>query len=132
MHVAITELRPDKFLVYDTSVDDYEMALLAKKYKDVPDVGIWVKYGTWEYFMHGGGCRLTSTVTGERLEWDVPHQDLFELEWFLNWFRWLRKCNLDYASISDKEVYAAINHLQETGIIKRKKIPSGYKLYLVD
>lgn len=130
VYEAIVELRPDKFTTADKSVNDYDAALLAEKYKNVPDIGIWVKYGKWNYYMHGSGCRLTSTISGEPLEWDVPEQGSFELDWFLNWFRWLKQCNATYASIADADVHAIITQLHGEGTIIRHKIMSGYKLQL--
>ena len=45
--------------------------------------GIWHDQNgeTWNYFMHGGGCRLTHPITAEVIDWDYPniHQWLSEL-----------------------------------------------------
>jgi hypothetical protein len=47
----------------------------------------------WNYFMHGGGCRLRNPVTGEIIDWDCPsvihfdvHKFCFHLEWQITKF----------------------------------------------
>jgi hypothetical protein len=61
--------------------------------KRVPQIGTWVDddAGVWKYFLHGGGCKLTNTATGEPIDWDCPDVLSFDpwkfrphLEWQLD------------------------------------------------
>ena len=52
--------------------------------------GIWQDQTgeTWNYFMHGGGCRLRNPVTGEMIDWDcrsVVHFDIYTFCFHLEW-----------------------------------------------
>jgi hypothetical protein len=49
----------------------------------VPQTGIWNDHegNTWHYYLHGGGCRLTHTITGEPIDWDCPNPLTFD-PWF--------------------------------------------------
>ena len=43
---------------------------------------------TWNYFMHGGGCRLRHGITGEVIDWDCPDTsrfDAFKFAFHLEW-----------------------------------------------
>jgi Domain of unknown function (DUF6896) len=43
---------------------------------------------TWDYYLHGGGCRLTHTITSEIIDWDCPsvlHFDAFKFGYHLEW-----------------------------------------------
>lgn len=43
---------------------------------------------TWNYFMHGGGCRLRNAITGEVIDWDCPDTsgfDVFKFVFHLEW-----------------------------------------------
>lgn len=61
--------------------------------KNTPKVnqnGTWQgKNGeTWNYFLHGGGCRLRHPITGEVIDWDPPsviHFDVFKFGFHLEW-----------------------------------------------
>jgi hypothetical protein len=51
--------------------------------------GVWKN--EWQFFRHGGGCKLTHLRTGEPIEWDAPdpqaittHRFLDNLAWRLN------------------------------------------------
>lgn len=48
--------------------------------------GIWKH--DWEYWVHGGGCRLTHLHTSERIEWDGPDPHEFDIYWFMNHLLW--------------------------------------------
>jgi hypothetical protein len=52
--------------------------------------GYWGRDKEWRYFLHGRGCRLVHTVTGEPIEWDAPDVQRFDPHWFVNWLNWLR------------------------------------------
>ena len=56
----------------------------------VNQIGTWEdKAGeTWNYFMHGGGCRLINAITGEVIDWDCPDTtrfDRFKFAFHLEW-----------------------------------------------
>ena len=84
-----------KFFTVSTSNlgEKFKNALQTQIENNTPRVnqaGIWHdKYGnTWDYFLHGGGCRLTNKETGEPIDWDCPnprHFDSFKFCFHLKW-----------------------------------------------
>jgi hypothetical protein len=52
----------------------------------VPQEGRWkdMEGEVWGYYLHGGGCRLTHTHTGEPIDWDCPNVLVFD-PWFFQW-----------------------------------------------
>jgi hypothetical protein len=115
---AITELRPDKFGIYNKNTPEVFVAL-ADKVLHVPDMGTWKRYGRWRYFMHGAGCLLTNFITAEPLEWDAPHRHEFDPYWFINWCLWLRKLHPDDPLLTEAALKQALSALQAQGIIKQ-------------
>jgi len=61
-----------------------------RDYKTVPQSGVWKDADgqEWDYFMHGGGCRLTHKITRELIDWDPPntsHFDPWKFRFHLIW-----------------------------------------------
>ncbi|HRF97836.1 MAG TPA: hypothetical protein PLZ51_21660 [Aggregatilineales bacterium] len=132
VYEAIQELRPDFFIVHDKSISNEDVLKVVRQYQKVPFRGTWQKYGTWEYYIHGIGCRLTNLVSGEIIEWDIPHITHFERLWFMNWVNWVRKANHTYQSLSEEVVYDLFNQLEQDGVIERIHPDNNFKLRFVD
>ena len=52
--------------------------------------GIWRddENNEWQYFLHGGGCRLTNMKTGEPIDWDCPDLNSYDKYKFLHHLEW--------------------------------------------
>src|SRR5688572_17128800 len=50
-----------------------QLALRASE-RELTQSGVWHdrENSEWRYFLHGSGCRLTHTQTGEPIDWDCP------------------------------------------------------------
>jgi len=131
IYEAITDLRPYMFLIDDKNASNEHLIAVTLKYKDVPNRGIWKKYGTWEYYIHGNGCRLTNLMSKEQIEWDVAQLNYFYVPWFLNWFDWVRKINGVYSDIANDTLYDLLDELQMDGHIDRIYPENKQKLRLI-
>ncbi len=95
---ALKELRPDFFI---ETTDENVAIILA--YRRSSQIGYWGEGKQWEYFIHGRGCRLIHTITGEPVEWDVYDLNTFNQDWFIRHLEWLLKQkNQDKSLISVK------------------------------
>lgn len=71
--------------------EDHKLYSMRKRVEalQLPDKGVWVDPdgNEWEYYLHGRGCRLTNTLTGEPIDWEcnVP---AFETWFFLQYLEW--------------------------------------------
>jgi hypothetical protein len=68
-------------------VDQYRRAM--EQVAHIPSSGFWGDNDEWQYSLHGGGCRLVHTVTGEPINWDAPKVERFDKFWFLDYLVWL-------------------------------------------
>jgi hypothetical protein len=90
---AMQQLRPD--LWFQTHQEEWTAALLGElkalqaQAAGIPQKGSWGEHDEWEYFFHGGGCRLVHTSTGEPIDWDAPNTHRFDTFWFLNYLQWV-------------------------------------------
>jgi hypothetical protein len=75
-----------------------------KEYIRATQIGHWGQDDEWDYFLHGGGCKLTHTVTGEVIEWDAPHLQHFDPSWFVNWLMWFINSHKDDGDLLIKSV----------------------------
>ncbi len=106
----ITALHPDFIARADKSVSIMELLELAQKYHHVPQIGVWyTPEGSWDYFFHGGGCRLTHQQTGEPIDWDPPNTNVVDSYKFAYWLEWAIRTqpntldvNLEKLSFNDK------------------------------
>jgi len=71
----------------DELIDQYRQAV--EDAAHIPQRGYWGDNNEWQYFLHGGGCRLIHTLTGEPLNWDAPKVERFDKFWFLDYLVWL-------------------------------------------
>ncbi len=74
-------------------IDSSQPRSRSKEYLSATQIGHWGEGGEWRYFLHGGGCRLTHTVTGEVIDWDAPDLNRFDPYWFVGWLTWFLKEN---------------------------------------
>jgi len=128
----LQELRPHFFAVQDKSVSGEELVKLASQSMHIPSRGTWQKYGTWRYFIHGGGCRLTNMISGEVIEWDTPYITQFERLWFMQWVNWVKKVNNTYQSLTEEVVYDLLHQLEEEGVVERVHPNNDFKLRFVE
>jgi len=125
----LQELRPHFFAVHDKSVSGIDLVNLVRQgILHVPFTGTWQKYGTWKYYIHGAGCRLTNMISGEVIEWDTPHVTDFDLKWFMNWINWVKNVNHTYQSVTEDVVYNLLNQLEQEGVVERPR-PSHIFLF---
>jgi hypothetical protein len=107
-----------------------------------PSIGFWGENNEWKYIVHGVGCKLVHRNTGEPIEWDTPHLEIFDRYWFVNWFVWImnaQRDNVDVASLSsivvkiqrdelEKFVY---RHIDEIKFIEALDYPFSNKYRLL-
>jgi|GEM_PF-4123426 len=88
----IQKLHPDFLLCHKlktaTDAETHQILDMVKSYKDVPQSGFWGVNNEWQYFFHGGGCRLVHTVTKEPIDWDPPDITIFDLHKFKPYVVW--------------------------------------------
>ena len=72
----------------DEAKELWEAAQRAQSRRPVASQGVWGDSGEWIYLLHGKGCRLRSTLTGEVIDWDCPNVEAFDSYFFLNHLRW--------------------------------------------
>ncbi len=101
----------------------------AKSRRAVIQQGIWSKSKEWIYFLHGGGCRLSNTFTGEVIDWDCPDVESFDPYSFLNHLSWRLEVEEEYSLkrirewISNKaepleeSILELLNQMVEDGLI---------------
>ena len=67
----------------------YQVAKRASEMK-LPQRGIWhdSEQNEWEYYLHGGGCKLTNVETGEPINWDAPNVNSFTQMFFERHLLW--------------------------------------------
>jgi hypothetical protein len=131
---AMQQLRPD--LWFQTHQKEWTAAILAElealqaQVAGIPPKGYWGENDRWEYFFHGGGCRLVHTFTGEPIDWDAPNVRRFDKFSFLNYMQWVLKhdpvdpavltiqAELGHCHSSMRELtFSLLNHLQGFGFL---------------
>jgi hypothetical protein len=128
----------------DLFIEGSELYNVAKRAEalGVPQVGFWKDYdhNEWKYFLHGGGCRLTNTETGEPIEWNCPNKlsftpwfFCFHLEWQLdsperknkllhtrNWIQEIQPRDSDWINIMT-QIEALIGEMIDDGLINEDR-----------
>lgn len=90
----------------------------SKEYASATGWGHWGQDNEWEYVLHGIGCRLTHTITGECIDWDAPNLYRFDPNWFVGqWLAWFLQKNAE-----DEAASIILTALPEQGDAFRKKI----------
>ncbi|MBZ0294030.1 MAG: hypothetical protein K8L99_15820 [Anaerolineae bacterium] len=113
---AMRALRPDLVMRTENEGTPEEWARLRLEYKSKPAIGEW---GSWEYFLHGDGCRLTHKITGEPIEWDTGDIMRFDRFWFANHLEWQL-----HLSVEDKNISYIRVWLQNVLGINKEPSPS--------
>jgi len=130
VHECMTELRPDLIAIADKAMSRHKKVEIIQKQPRNPrisNIGTWQKYGTWEYYIHGGGCRLINLMTEEPLEWDAPDMNSFDDLWFFNWCKWVSQINKQYSNISEDILKKEFENLKKAGQIIQVD-PNKYQL----
>jgi hypothetical protein len=67
----------------------YRVAKRASE-RNLSQSGIWRdgKKNEWRYFLHGGGCRLTNSATGEPIDWNCSNVMLYDKYFFIRHLNW--------------------------------------------
>ena len=110
---VMRELRPDIIVRLEKRVDSMtqeQWIELRLENQRKSQVGFWGKEQEWEYFFHGGGCRLIHKQTGERINWDAGDLNTFNLDWFISHLQWHLKQSDDNEDI--KIVRSALNYTE--------------------
>lgn len=110
---AMRDLRPDIIMPLENRGDSIYWAELREKHTKMPQVGYWGENAEWEYFLHGGGCRLIHRETGERIEWDAGDLNRFNVDWFVIYLQWLLK----YDHNNDEDIRTVRSLLQTIEVI---------------
>jgi hypothetical protein len=84
--------------------------LRTKEFISATSRGTW---GDWSYWLHGGGCRLVHSQTGERIEWDAPDLQSFDKNWFANWLDWRKP-------IERASLFAALERLAKSNALREE------------
>jgi hypothetical protein len=95
-----------------------------KEYASATQLGDWGPNREWKYFLHGGGCRLTHTITGEMIDWDAPDLYRFDQYSFVIWLDWSLKQNLFFRQPEEERAILTISAMinQQNERIFRKEI----------
>ncbi|MHB8629078.1 MAG: DUF6896 domain-containing protein [Aggregatilineales bacterium] len=111
---AIVELRPDRAAAWGMiPVDQLPEHLRVRDKYSIIFRGDWGDNKEWHYFLHGGGCRLIHSTTGEPIEWDAPNVQRFDRHWFANWVKWtLTQRNEEPAIVTIKSQEIASDRLE--------------------
>src|SRR5689334_11936237 len=72
----------------DSSKKLWEAIERARSRKPIKSVGTWRGSGEWTYSLHGKGCMLRNSITGEEIDWDCPNPRRFDRYFFLEHLRW--------------------------------------------
>jgi hypothetical protein len=86
---AMRDLRPDIIMRVESKGNSELQAELKKKFAQDPGRGQWGQNNEWEYRLHGIGCHLTHTLTGEIIGWDLGSLKRFDPQWFVDYVEWL-------------------------------------------
>ena len=87
---AMRDLRPDLIMPIEEQGTPELWSQLKRKYAQKDGRGYWGDNDEWVYRLHGIGCHLTHTITGELIGWDVnANMDAFDPHWFIDWVYWL-------------------------------------------
>jgi len=100
----------------------------ARTRRPVAQHGTWGDSGVWVYYLHGKGCRLHNTLTGEVIDWDCPNVEAFNPYFFINHLRWRLETE-DKSSLSSirdwvsqspdglESIIRLVEQMKETGLV---------------
>ena len=79
---ALRELRPDFIIRVEGRISQQftrdEWHTFVRKYASQLGIGFWGENDEWAYRLHGIGCHLTHTITGEIIGWDLGSLKRFD------------------------------------------------------
>lgn len=90
---ALRDLRPDMVMRLEGNISGSEYTEMRLKYAKEPGRGYWGNDNEWAYRLHGIGCHLTHTQTGEIIGWDIGSLRRFDFNWFVDHLKW--SCQFD-------------------------------------
>jgi hypothetical protein len=90
-----TKLKGDNSHIASSSPENaqvqelFQVATRASE-RNLSQSGIWQDHenNEWQYFLHGGGCRLINRKTGEPIDWDCPDVNSYDKYKFLHHLEW--------------------------------------------
>jgi hypothetical protein len=124
---AMRDLRPDMFMVHEFKGSQEEWIELRMKYLRQPATGYWGENNEWAYRLHGEGCHLTHTITGEIIGWDVSDLKTFDWHWFVDHLVWL--LDTDFENDDLKTLRSVLKSSEvNRGVLKKFVLPILYQL----
>jgi hypothetical protein len=113
----------------DAATAVWEAIERARSRRAVNQTGKWGKSEEWDYFLHGKGCMLRNSLTGEEIDWDCPNPQRFNRYFFLEHLRWRIKMEKDNLIQIRKKaenspngldfIIQALEEMVEAGLINR-------------
>lgn len=140
---AMRELRPDIVARSRGELDGQQVAALTRRYYRSPQVGKWGEQ-QWNYFVHGGGCRLNHVVTGEPIEWDAGDLRRFDRYWFLHHLVWSFEHDKDQDTAALQQavevsgqsvqdfIFTRLEELRQAGALSEPDTQYRYTLLTID
>ena len=58
----------------------YNEGPLSWRNKNISQGGVWLRSPEWQYFLHGGGCRLSNPTTGEVIDWNSKNKFVINID----------------------------------------------------
>jgi hypothetical protein len=130
---AMRDLRPDMLLPSEAKNNPKLQSELRQKYARDSGRGYWGENDEWAYRLHGIGCHLTHTITGEIIGWDLGSLKRFDGQWFVDYVEWLInhdttdaiktiEANLKETPVNRSElrslIFPVLDELVELGVLK--------------
>jgi hypothetical protein len=143
---AIRDLRPDWIIRAEGRISkEFNKSGWQKfvlKYARSPQLGRWGTNNEWEYFLHGVGCRMKHTITGELLDWNLGSLREFHKWVFIYYVQWsieeaedkdvlviqLKLKDEAESKTLEKMLIEALNQLTDAGIVKPNEWGNKYLL----
>jgi hypothetical protein len=96
---ALRDLRPDMIMRIERRGSPKDCTEMRQKYSKASNIGYWGKNNEWAYRLHGIGCHLTHTKTGEIIGWDVGSLKRFDWYWFIDHLEWLLNTDIERSDV---------------------------------
>jgi hypothetical protein len=90
----------------------------AKLRRPVTQQGNWASSEEWAYFLHGNGCRLRNSLTGEVIDWHCPNVESFDPYSFLDHLRWRLEVEGEYSLKRIREWVSSRTEALEESILE--------------
>ncbi len=123
---ALQELCPEIIEYKLTNDHDKYMDFLSTPHPNRRSSGFWGDQKQWDYFVHGFGCWLTHTITGEPIDWDAPDVNVFDYYKFERYAIWFNNLTGYFLDSNGKfHIRTEFDLLVATGFVNNIK----YALY---